>query len=312
MWVIGSFKCSLRVWPAFRASLLGFLASTKTDDDEVDEEDDDEAEEVDEEAEDDEEEESTTEEVEDNPQKEEVEVENNAPTTETPSTVIGLDLDDGLEVTVPTAPVAAEEIVPLPSPPAEVENEAHSESGEVELSVEATHVEKQADSKTVSAIEGLEAYDPRADLSRYKFPPLSLLDKHEVVDLPIDMEELNANKRRIVEVLSSFNVKIVQITATVGPTVTPEQGVRVSKIKNLQEDIAMSLSAIGIRIIAPMPGKGTIGIEVPNRESQIVSMESLLNTQKFRDTTMQLPIAIGKTITNEVSWWIWPRCRTCS
>ena len=126
-----------------------------------------------------------------------------------------------------------------------------------------------------------------------------------MVDLPIDMEELNANKRRIVEVLSSFNVKIVQITATVGPTVTlyevtPEQGVRVSKIKNLQEDIAMSLSAIGIRIIAPMPGKGTIGIEVPNRESQIVSMESLLNTQKFRDTTMQLPIAIGKTITNEV------------
>ena len=291
------------------AGISGFfawiLASTKTDDDEVDEEEDSEAEEVDEEAEDDEEEESTTEEVEDNPQKEEVEVENNAPTTETPSTVIGLDLDDGLEVTVPTAPVAAEEIVPLPSPPAEVENEAHSESGEVELSVEATHVEKQADSKTVSAIEGLEAYDPRADLSRYKFPPLSLLDKHEVVDLPIDMEELNANKRRIVEVLSSFNVKIVQITATVGPTVTlyevtPEQGVRVSKIKNLQEDIAMSLSAIGIRIIAPMPGKGTIGIEVPNRESQIVSMESLLNTQKFRDTTMQLPIAIGKTITNEV------------
>ena len=291
------------------AGISGFfawiLASTKTDDDEVDEEEDSEAEEVDEEVEDDEDDEEAADEIEPTTHEEKATTERHDVQPETPATVIGLGIDDDFEVTAPTAPESAEEIVPLPSPPAEVENEAHNESGEVELSVEATHVEKQAGSKTVSAIEGLEAYDPRADLSRYKFPPLSLLDKHEVVDLPIDMEELNANKRRIVEVLSSFNVKILQITATVGPTVTlyevtPEQGVRVSKIKNLQEDIAMSLSAIGIRIIAPMPGKGTIGIEVPNRESQIVSMESLLNTQKFRDTTMQLPIAIGKTITNEV------------
>ena len=114
-------------------------------------------------------------------------------------------------------------------------------------------------------------------------------------------EELLANKKRIIEVLNSFGVQIREITATVGPTITlyeitPAEGVRISKIRNLEDDIALSLSALGIRIIAPIPGKGTIGIEVPNAHASIVSMESILNSRKFQETKMELPLAIGKTI----------------
>ena len=121
----------------------------------------------------------------------------------------------------------------------------------------------------------------------------------------IDMEEIKSNNARIVEVLKSFGVEISKINATVGPTVTlyeitPAEGVRISKIRGLEADIALSLSALGIRIIAPIPGKGTIGIEVPNKKPQIVSMESVLNTKKFQETKMALPMALGKTITNEV------------
>lgn len=176
---------------------------------------------------------------------------------------------------------------------------------ELQLDVEELREEDKAGAKTVADVDELGPYDPRADLSRYRFPPLSLLEKHDVGNLPIDMEEQNANKNRIIEVLGSFDVKISRISATVGPTVTlyeitPAPGVRIAKIKNLQDDIALSLAASGIRIIAPIPGKGTIGIEVPNQKPQIVSMESIINTQKFRDTAFELPIALGKTITNEV------------
>ena len=119
------------------------------------------------------------------------------------------------------------------------------------------------------------------------------------------MKEQTANKNRIIEVLNSFGVKISSISATVGPTITlyeltPAEGVRISKIRNLEDDIALSLSALGIRIIAPIPGKGTIGIEVPNAKASIVSMESILNSRKFQETTMELPLALGKTITNDV------------
>ncbi|MBR1462155.1 MAG: DNA translocase FtsK 4TM domain-containing protein [Prevotella sp.] len=142
--------------------------------------------------------------------------------------------------------------------------------------------------------------------TRYKYPALDLLQKYESDSKPyIDMEEQTANKNRIVEVLNSFGVSIKSIKATVGPTITlyeiqPAEGVRISRIKNLENDIALSLAALGIRIIAPIPGKGTIGIEVPNKKSSIVSMESILNSKKFQETTMELPIALGKTITNEV------------
>ncbi len=149
-------------------------------------------------------------------------------------------------------------------------------------------------------------YDPKLDLENYHYPTLALLKKYENDGKPyIDMAEQTANKNRIVEVLRNFGVEISSIKATVGPTITlyeitPAQGVRISKIRNLEDDIALSLSALGIRIIAPIPGKGTIGIEVPNAKPNIVSMESILNSKKFQESNMELPCAIGKTITNEV------------
>lgn len=176
---------------------------------------------------------------------------------------------------------------------------------EVELSVNATQEEETTRALTAAEVENLPPIDPRAELSRYKFPPLSLLEKHDAGNVDIDMEEQHANKNRIIQVLGTFGVKITQISATVGPTVTlyeitPAPGIRISKIKNLEEDIALSLAAIGIRIIAPMPGKGTIGIEVPNKKAQIVSMESILKSKKFQESDYALPIALGKTITNEI------------
>ena len=151
----------------------------------------------------------------------------------------------------------------------------------------------------------LEPYNPRLDLENYKFPHLNLLDHYDDTDNNIDMEEQNANKDRIIEVLRSFDIEISSIKASVGPTVTlyeitPAQGIRIAKIRNLEDDIALSIAALGIRIIAPIPGKGTIGIEVPNAKPRIVPMQAILNSKKFQETTMELPIALGKTITNEV------------
>ena len=150
----------------------------------------------------------------------------------------------------------------------------------------------------------LEPYDPKLDLENYKYPTIDLL-RHYDIDTSIDMEEQQQNKNRIIQVLSDFGVKISSIKATVGPTITlyeitPAPGVRISKIRNLEDDIALSLSALGIRIIAPIPGKGTIGIEVPNARPQIVSMESIINSRKFQETQFELPMALGKTITNEI------------
>ena len=149
------------------------------------------------------------------------------------------------------------------------------------------------------------AYDPTLDLSSYKYPNIELLRKYDTADLPINMEEQSANKNRIIETLENYGIKISSIKATVGPTITlyeivPEAGVRISKIRNLEDDIALSLAALGIRIIAPIPGKGTIGIEVPNKEPQIVSMQSIIASRKFQESKFDLPIAIGKTITNEI------------
>ena len=148
-------------------------------------------------------------------------------------------------------------------------------------------------------------YNPRLDLENYHFPTLDLLNPCDDVRPDIDMEEQNANKNRIIDVLRSFGIEINSIKASVGPTVTlyeitPAEGIRIAKIKNLEDDIALSLSALGIRIIAPIPGKGTIGIEVPNANPQIVPMRSVLASKTFQETTMELPIAMGKTITNEV------------
>ena len=151
----------------------------------------------------------------------------------------------------------------------------------------------------------LTPYDPKLDLEHYEYPPISLLDRNENEDLRVDLDEQNANKERIIRVLKSFGVEISTIKATIGPTITlyeitPAEGTRINKIRNLEDDIALSLAAEGIRIIAPIPGKGTIGIEVPNKKKQIVSMESVINSKTYQESKMELPCALGKTITNEV------------
>lgn len=155
------------------------------------------------------------------------------------------------------------------------------------------------------ALPDKEPYNPKLDLENYKYPVVGLLKKYPDNSPSVNMAEQNANKDRIITVLRNFGVEIKSIKATIGPTITlyeitPAPGVRISKIRNLEDDIALSLSALGIRIIAPIPGKGTIGIEVPNKNPRIVSMESIINTRKFQETTYDLPIALGKTITNEV------------
>lgn len=174
--------------------------------------------------------------------------------------------------------------------------------------VEKENVVEQANSNTLANNNlPLTPINPREPFTKWKFPSLDLLKKYPSDSKTnyVSQEELEANKDRIIKVLNDFGVQISSIRATVGPTITlyeitPAQGVRISKIKNLEDDIALSLAAIGIRIIAPMPGKGTIGIEVPNAKPSIVSMFSILNSRKFQESTMELPIALGKTITNEV------------
>ena len=182
------------------------------------------------------------------------------------------------------------------------------DTSSVEMTVETGEKEETATGKDLVGAYGdiTTPYDPKRDLENYHYPTLDLLKKYDDDGKPyIDMSEQTANKNRIVDVLRNFGVEISSIKATVGPTITlyeitPAPGVRISKIRNLEDDIALSLSALGIRIIAPIPGKGTIGIEVPNAKPSIVSMESILNSKKFQETTMELPCAVGKTITNEV------------
>ena len=147
-------------------------------------------------------------------------------------------------------------------------------------------------------------YDPTKDLEGYLLPPLELMKDYVSTGVSVSKEELETNKDRIVETLSHYKIDIAKIKATVGPTVTlyeivPAPGVRISKIKNLEDDIALSLSALGIRIIAPIPGKGTVGIEVPNPNPDIVSMHTAISSKAFQEAEMELPLALGKTITNE-------------
>lgn len=162
----------------------------------------------------------------------------------------------------------------------------------------------ETDNLANKLVEDFGQFDPTLELSNYQFPPLDLLKQYDSGGITINQEELEENKNKIVETLNNYKIGIASIKATIGPTVTlyeivPDAGVRISKIKNLEDDIALSLSALGIRIIAPIPGKGTIGIEVPNTNSTIVSMRSAIASQKFQKSDMQLPIALGKTISNE-------------
>jgi len=167
------------------------------------------------------------------------------------------------------------------------------------------HVEKhEEDDEEYENEGGGEEYDPTLELSNYRFPSLDLLDDHSADNAEVSNEELISNKNKIVETLRQYKIEITKIKATIGPTITlyeivPAPGIRIAKIKNLEDDIALSLAALGIRIIAPIPGRGTIGIEVPNQKPEIVSMRSIIGSKKFQESTADLPVALGKTISNE-------------
>jgi S-DNA-T family DNA segregation ATPase FtsK/SpoIIIE len=172
---------------------------------------------------------------------------------------------------------------------------------EPELHVNEPVIDEPADGELIPALGD---YDPTLDLSTYKYPTIELLDDHASGNAEVSNEELISNKNKIVETLRHYKIEITKIRATIGPTITlyeivPAPGIRIAKIKNLEDDIALSLSALGIRIIAPIPGRGTIGIEVPNQKPEIVSMRSIIGSKKFQESTYELPIALGKTISNE-------------
>ncbi len=196
----------------------------------------------------------------------------------------------GVEI-VPPPPPKSPNHIPLdvaPPPPAE----------QLSLEIEESVVDEAGGSE-------IEHYDPTLDLSSYRYPEQGLLDASQSGRVQVDPQELEANKDRIVETLINFKIGISSIKATIGPTVTlyeivPEAGIKISKIKNLEDDIALNLSALGIRIIAPIPGKGTIGIEVPNKNREVVSMHSVVLTEKFMRTKQELPIILGKTVSNEL------------
>ena len=200
------------------------------------------------------------------------------------------------------------EMEPIISRKAINKREKEAEGDGLTMTVDTPNNEEKASGRTVADNNmPMTPINPREPFTRWKFPTLDLLKEYDSDSKTsyVDKEELEANKDRIIKVLNDFGVQIRSIRATVGPTITlyeitPAQGVRISKIKNLEDDIALSLAAIGIRIIAPMPGKGTIGIEVPNAKPNIVSMFSILNSKKFQESNMELPIALGKTITNDV------------
>ena len=181
-----------------------------------------------------------------------------------------------------------------------LEDEAYKE---VDMDVEEMSKEEEAEN-TETKIEPLGKYDPRADLSHFKFPDVELLKDHEVSNTKVTPEELNENKEKIVDTLKQYKIEISKIMATIGPSITlyeivPAPGVRIAKIKNLGDDIALSLAALGIRIIAPIPGKGTVGIEVPNKNPQVVSMRATIASKAFQESKFELPIILGKTIYNK-------------
>ena len=182
--------------------------------------------------------------------------------------------------------------------------EEEEEEEEVKIDIDQIEEEEHStENLSEKLVKDFGEFDPTLELGNYKFPTFNLLKQYNE-SISIDPEELEANKNKILETLKNYKIGISKIKATVGPTITlyeivPEAGIRISKIKNLEDDIALSLSALGIRIIAPIPGKGTIGIEVPNKKSTIVSMHSVISSKKFQESPMELPIALGKTISNE-------------
>lgn len=212
-----------------------------------------------------------------------------------------------------SAPVELEEEI-LPGPemvipdhsqePRAIKIEEDTEGDNIDVKVE-VHQELVEDDKAINKkVKDFGEYDPTLDLSRFQLPKIDLLQQYGDGQITFDKDEIEDNKNRIVETLQNYNIEIKEIKATIGPTVTlyeivPAAGIRISKIKNLEDDIALSLAALGIRIIAPIPGKGTIGIEVPNANPQVVSMRQVIASKKFQEAKMELPVAMGRTITNE-------------
>lgn len=199
--------------------------------------------------------------------------------------------DDTFEITVP------QNDEPYSIPETDIDEKEYEE--ESPFSINVPEGDEVYDGSTLGT------YDPKLDLSNYRYPTLELLKRYDVGEHQVDMEEQKSNQVRIKQTLENFGISIASIKATVGPTITlyeviPDAGVRISKIRNLEDDIALSLSALGIRIIAPIPGKGTIGIEVPNKDPQIVSMQSVIASRRFMECKYDLPVALGKTITNDV------------
>ncbi len=224
--------------------------------------------------------------------------------TDHKTSTVNSEIEDEDEEDIPE-PFIEEKVSPPPAPPVEKIILKSDVEGDVEMEVEQAADEEEIENLSDKLVKDFGEFDPKLELSNYKFPSIELLRDHTVgAAITIDQEELEENKNRIVETLSNYKIGIANIKATVGPTVTlyeivPDAGIRISKIKNLEDDIALSLSALGIRIIAPIPGRGTIGIEVPNKNAKIVSMRSVIASAKFQNAEMELPIAFGKTISNE-------------
>ena len=233
----------------------------------------------------------------------------NKPSKEKPSDVEEGSIELSMETNTPVVMdtyTHKNDIPPLQSEAGLDVNLPEDDEPTLDLKVEKVTQEKEeSDVKAAKLVKDFGEFDPKLELGNYKFPPIDLLDSHGASKgITINQEELEENKNRIVSTLKNYKIGIAQIKATIGPTVTlyeivPEAGVRISKIKNLEDDIALSLAALGIRIIAPIPGKGTIGIEVPNKNASVVSMRSVIASNKFKKAEMELPVAFGKTISNE-------------
>jgi DNA segregation ATPase FtsK/SpoIIIE, S-DNA-T family len=210
------------------------------------------------------------------------------------------------EPVLPVKPSVEEVAPPIQEVKLEVETAKSTKADKIDeplFTIEET--KDDTDELAEQLVEAQGVYDPTLDLSNYKLPPLELLNEYEPSKVQVTQEELNQNKDRILSTLTNFKIGIQSIKATIGPTVTlyeivPDAGIKISRIKNLEDDIALSLAALGIRIIAPIPGKGTIGIEVPNKNREMVSIRSVLSTERFQKSDKELPIAIGKTISNEL------------
>ncbi|MBT8394455.1 MAG: DNA translocase FtsK [Bacteroidia bacterium] len=224
------------------------------------------------------------------------------------SSVVPVDnsLSDEAKEIKSTFEIPLEDIEPtLKTPLTKPKSQPEKVTEDLEMKIETIEEElSETDNLANKLVEDFGEFDPKLELSNYQFPSLDLLKKYNTEGITINQEELEEYKNKIVETLNNYNIGIASIKATIGPTVTlyeivPEAGVRISKIKNLEDDIALSLAALGIRIIAPIPGKGTIGIEVPNKNATIVSMHSVISSQRFQKAEMQLPVALGKTISNE-------------